>query len=806
MKSLPKCERVKISEMPFRELDAERSFLSRGRWPARWIACEDAPEAPMGCAYRLTFHVEQAAMVRVHVTGDERYELFLDGRRICRGPERGDTTHWFFETLDLELTPGAHTLSARVWTFGFLAPHAQCSMRHGFLLAAEGAWSEKLSTGVADWRARPISGYSFRGDDTAWGVGVFVDVDGAVLNDDEASDEDDWRAVKSFRPAISTVAALWYEEPLVHPAMLGPMMEAAMPPPEVRYVAACSAADAPAPPLRTKDHLADEAKGWAALFAETPLTIPPRTARRVLCDFGQYYCAYPAIEGSGGAGAVLTMQWAESLFDKPPSATGQFGRKGDRNAIENKYFIGVGDSFRFAGKEKQLFEPPWWRAGRFVEITVRTEEAPLILTGIRFAETRYPLEMESEFSASDRRLDDVVSIGLRGLQMCSHETYMDCPYYEQMMYVGDTRLEALVTYVISRDDALPRKALRMFDASRLINGLTQSRYPCRNPQTIPPFSLWYVCMVHDYAMWRGDREFVRSLMPGVRGVLEHFLGCVQDGLLRSPAGWNFVDWVPGISWGEFPGCNVGGASAGGVSGVLNWHLVLTLNRAALLEDWLGETEMAGRWRNRAKSLAERADAAFWNEQKGLYADDVDQKSCSEHVQSLAVLSGYLPPQRVQPLTAGLVNDGNLTRTTIYFTHYLFETYAALGLADKLFERLQLWRELSTLGFRTTPEMPEPTRSDCHGWGAHVIYHFFATVLGIRPAGMGFEEVSIRPQLGPLEWARGRMVHPAGVIDVNLKREGGDVVGSVILPKGIGGEIVSNCGARIQNSPQGHRER
>ena len=36
--------------------------------------------------------------------------------------------------------------------------------------------------------------------------------------------------------------------------------------------------------------------------------------------------------------------------------------------------------------------------------------------------------------------------------MCAHETYMDCPYYEQMMYVGDTRLEVLTTYAISRDD------------------------------------------------------------------------------------------------------------------------------------------------------------------------------------------------------------------------------------------------------------------------------------------------------------------------------------------------------------------
>jgi hypothetical protein len=113
------------------------------------------------------------------------------------------------------------------------------------------------------------------------------------------------------------------------------------------------------------------------------------------------------------------------------------------------------------------------------------------------------------------------------------------------MYVGDTRLEAKTTYIISRDDRLPRKALRMFDASRFPSGLTQSRYPCRVPQVIPPFSLWWVGMVFDFALWRGDREFVKTLMPGVRAVLDAFRSCLNaDGLVETPPGWNYMDWVP----------------------------------------------------------------------------------------------------------------------------------------------------------------------------------------------------------------------------------------------------------------------
>ena len=64
--------------------------------------------------------------------------------------------------------------------------------------------------------------------------------------------------------------------------------------------------------------------------------------------------------------------------------------------------------------------------------------------------------MEGTFAASDPQLGAILALGLRSLQMCSHETYMDCPYYEQLMYVGDTRLEALVTHVLTADARLAR--------------------------------------------------------------------------------------------------------------------------------------------------------------------------------------------------------------------------------------------------------------------------------------------------------------------------------------------------------------
>src|SRR5262245_46234981 len=67
-------------------------------------------QRPVVIAYRCRFSLPNDSRIRFHVSADERYELFLDGVRIGRGPERSDVENWFYETHDLELEPGDHLL------------------------------------------------------------------------------------------------------------------------------------------------------------------------------------------------------------------------------------------------------------------------------------------------------------------------------------------------------------------------------------------------------------------------------------------------------------------------------------------------------------------------------------------------------------------------------------------------------------------------------------------------------------------------------------------------------------------------
>lgn len=773
--------RVFVNQDPFMYLDDGKPWPERGQWPCRWIACPSAGPPPFVVAFRLRFTIEQQTVVRAHVTADERYELYLDGAFVGRGSERGDRENWFYESYDLTFTPGEHVLVARVWALGDLAPYAQMTVQPGFLFAPENAFVTLLGTGNAPWQAKRLTGIQFAFPHALHGTGADFIIDGSQYS---------WgfeRGLgRGWRPALPLAeganADVRNEVPPIHllrPGTLPPMVDVIRSIAAVRHVSAPSSPDTQGIPIRSVDDLVHEHALWEGIVARVPVTVPAHTVRRVILDLEEYSCAYPVVVTDGGRGGYVRLHWAETLFAHPTGPD-----KGHRNEIEGKYFRGYGDTFLPDGGSGRLFNTLWWQCGRYLELFVQTLSEPLIIERVDLRETHYPLVQESSFETDDIRLLHVSRLALRTLEMCMHETYIDCPYYEQLQYVGDTRLDALATYVLTRDDRLPRKALCAFDVSRRHDGLTQSRYPSRVRQTIPPFALWWVAMVYDYALWRDDPAFVAQRLPGVRNVVEGYLRYVEsDGLLHAPRGWNYVDWAIGWHWGVPPG------GESGTSAVLHWQLVLVLTLMAQLEGVFGDPELATRARRLAAALADSGTRVYWSAERGLLADDPAHDAFSEHTQCLALLSGMLKQDLHAQIARNLVAAQDLTKTTIYFSHYLFETLRLIGRVDVLYDRLQLWFEHEARGLRTTIEHPEPTRSDCHAWGAHPVYHDYATLLGIRPAAFGFRQVQIAPQLGPLAWARGTLVHPRGEICAEFCVEAGTLRGRVVLPPGVCGTLV-----------------
>ncbi len=743
-------------------LDAGRGWIDQGIWPCSWITHPSLPVAPCGMEFRLKARVEGKS-VRIHVAGDERYELFLDGEMIGWGSERGTVEYWYFDSYDLALEAGEHELRARVWAAGRHALRSQVSVGPGFLLASE---MEGHSTGKALWEVRLLDGMEYEKpfDHDFFSIGWNSVQDAGRMR--RAEQHGEWKAALSLH--AGSTAGIRNRVGNIHllaPATLPVAKREAFCGGVVRQI--------------SSGMINDESSQWQTWWrGREVLILPAGQERRVLIDLEDYVCAWTELAVAGGRGARIGVKWAESLFEKEGS-----DRKGDRGVVEGKVFVGVGDTFLPDGGES-VFQSPFIRAGRYLELTVRVGDEPLELKGLRLSRAEYPLEMTGEFSTDLAPLESLLERCRRTVRASCHDNLIDGPYYEQMGWIGDTPQVALTLYSMTREARVVRKVLEVFDRSRLPGGMIRARWPARDSLVLPPYTLCWINVLRDFAWWRDEAKFVRARLPGMRAMLDGFLGWVdaEDGLLRIPVGWNFVDWVPGWDGGIPP------RDDDGASGVFQWQLAWALRQAGELEECFGEEELAERYGRHARRVAQAAEI-FWDEGRGLYADRRDRASFCEHAQAYAALSGLIPEEKIIRLKKGLVEDREITRATDPFTHYVFEAYGRLGLRDLIWPRMKRWFGYEALGLLTTPEGPEPTRSDCHAWGAHPHYHLFASLLGLRPEGPGFRQVRIDPLWEFLGKVAGKLPHPAGEICFRLGLVDGKPAGEVTLPPGVVGSLI-----------------
>ena len=127
------------------------------------------------------------------------------------------------------------------------------------------------------------------------------------------------------------------------------------------------------------------------------------------------------------------------------------------------------------------------------------------------------------------------------------------------------------------------------------------------------------------------------------------------------------------------------------------------------------------------------------------------------------------------------------RGTIYYKHYLFLTYFKFHRADLFFGNLGFWRNCLEWNLSTILETPGiNSRSDCHGWGSHPLWHLHTGVAGVKSAAPFYEKVLVEPQPAHLKRIRSATPTPKGDVKLDLSFSDGNVKGTVILPEGLTG--------------------
>jgi len=751
---------------------SDHTILSKP-WNAYWIAPPNDPGREYGIYYfrkTLDLTAKPAAFL-VKISADNRYKLYVNGTLVSVGPARGDTYYWNYETVDLApyLNTGKNSIAAIVWNEAESRPEAQISLRTAFILQGNSAAEEVLNTNNT-WKCMQNKAYSAItgvGYPTYYvaGPGELVDMNKTIK---------DWMGADFNDGAWPNAAQMEHGKPKGIADAFGWMLVPSSIPQMERTMQRI-------PSLRKAEGVTP-----TTTFPATPtaITIPANTVATLLLDQTYLTSAYVTLNFSGGRGASMSLMYAEALFDNLANYRTQ---KGNRNDVEGKIFAGRRDSVISDGSAGQSFNTLYWRTYRYIRLRVQTGDQPLVIDDIYGTFTGYPFQFNAKLNTGDPEMQKILEIGWRTARLDAMETYMDCPYYEQLQYIGDTRIQAMVSYYNSGDDRLARNAINLMDHSRIAEGLTLSRHPSYSPQIISTFSLWYIGVLHDYWMYRPDSNFVKDKLPGERAVLDFFSKYQQaDGSLKGTPYWTFVDWANGKGWGSGPPSGTDGGSS-----ILDLQLLLAYQMAAEMESKMGMPELAKLYHQKAAQLEKTIQKKYWDAGKNLYADTEDKDLFSQHANSLAILAGLVNGPQANALSKKLLADTSLTQCTIYFKYYLHLALVKGGLGNDYMSWLDVWRKNISMGLTTWAEISDlvNNRSDCHAWGSSPNIEFFRVILGIDSYAPGFRKIKIEPHLGALKNASGEIPHPDGKVSVDYAENGAAWKIKINLPQNTSGMFI-----------------
>lgn len=744
-------------------------------WKAQWITSPNAPPRD-----EVVLHFKKVIDISgapqhfyVDVSADNQFIFYVNQQRVGTGPSRSDLGHWKYETYDLAplLRAGRNVLAATVWNFGTHAALAQMSDRTGFLVHGQSnaeraadtdaSWVVEIEKGVRTVQSE-VEGYYAAEPGTR--------IDGATFDwssNDDGNFNGSWsKAVELGRGSLRGETDPPNNWQLIHdhlPAM------------EMRLVPSGKVVRAEGVPTPSD-------------FPERGFTVPAHSKASVLVDNATLTTGYPALTASGGSGSKIRLTYAEALFDEDD-------QKGNRNEVGGRHIAGPADEFIIGGSVVHEFMPLVWRTWRYLQIDVEATEEPVHIESLKTWFSAYPFVERASFSSDDESLRSIWDIGWRTARLDAHDTYMDTPYWERLQYIGDTRIQALISYVVAGDDRLARQAIEAFDNSRIPDGLTTSRYPSSLVQMIPTFSLLWVDMVHDFWLYRGDAAFVRGQLPGTRAVLAWYLEHQRaDGLIGKVPWWPFVDWGKDFEFGMPPQDGDGGSS------VITLQLVEALRNAADVEAAVGDKRIATTYRDAADRAAAAVRKLCWSEPQGLVADTPSHQHHSQHANILAVWLDVIPKAQQKEVLEKILSTTDpgfhpsttvpsMTAATYYFRFYLARALEHTGMGDQYLELLGPWRQMLSLGLTTWAESPEPTRSDCHAWSAHPNFDLLTIVAGIRPRSAGFDGVVIEPHLGRLQHVEAVLPTPKGIVEVKYRRLLNGVEAQITLPEGMLGVLV-----------------
>lgn len=791
--------------------------FSEIRWRGHWIWLSEEAVEPAGfwsndtiqrskethALFRRTFSLKKAPeRAPARVAADARYALFVNEQEVSRGPIRSQPRRLHYDLFDIApyLREGANVVAVYVKYYGrpnsFWMPAVpnntlgtsgvlvfETRLGEDNWLVSDDTWkAHKSSAWDDDWHSSeedtkglPVEIFDARCFPQRWRA---VDFDDQSWNNAQVVAAMHVGGFARSQPPTDPYGPL-YPRPIQ--GLSGQVVF----PETVRVESLAQEVDETiaGPFGRVQASLGLTAS--EAHESRLPVTLNVRSGRaaRLSMDMGGVVSGFVQFSLAAPAGTVVDLAYSEEPLQAALSM--------DKMRAGSRYIArGKDDDF-------ELFD---CNGFRYATILLHGIEGAVTLHRFAVREHLYPWEGEAAFRCDDEALNRIFNAGVRTVQLCSQDAFVDCPTREQRAWVGDGVVHQMVHLATNEDWRLAWRFLTLGNSPRsdgILPMSVASDMERRGAYTIPDWSLHWLHGVYNLYRFSGDQAVVKSLLPTAELILRWYTPYqTEDGVLKDVPEWNLVDWSS--------------VSTEDTSAVLTGLWARGLREFAEMAGWLEEIG-SQKW---ADALSEQARAGFelfWDERRGSYidhiVDGVRQPEMSQLPGALAIVSGLAPEERWKRIVETITDSERLVvrswmgdgsgrqsmrkwqqqvRQGLYeidwdaeqeivlaqpfMSYVVHDAIAAAGCADLLPALYRRWLQFFADGYDTIGECWD-FGTHAHGWSCTPTRDMIFYTLGVTPAEPGYTKVRVAPRLGSLRWAKGRAPTPHGVVAVEVTQEG-----------------------------------
>ncbi|MBR2509385.1 MAG: hypothetical protein IKB71_06525 [Lentisphaeria bacterium] len=773
---------------------------------AYWIAPEGVKER-INCHFHAVkeFEVDKIpADFEIKAACESYYLLKVNNVYVCRGPARGSSVNYFYDTIDIAgyLHKGKNEILFEVHCMNIptgrnIPIEPALWVDGGESFASDASWKMYLSDN--EWHKNP----------------PYYDMQQGFAEWRDLRYEDD---LKETATVILPENSEIYRRKILKLEIPAPQENTYLPA-EVLYPAFVPQADLTDTRIAVigdkEEHFAvpDDMLGKLnalTLGGRQNIVVPVAPdggGFTVIVNFNRLISGRAELDITAPAGTVIDMGHEEELFNKERlradhTATNPSYNLSDRNIAK--------DGFQTVGN--YMFD----RGFRMVRVTFRNYDKPIILHGMRGIDRRYPFALKSRFFCSDYKLNRIYEIAMETISACTTDIFTDCPWRERLFFVNDFVVENRSALQLFGDYTLNKHAFDMIYMESDENGI----FPCVIPSHremmkfhgfpskfgwILSANLTLPLSVLEYYLYSGDAESIKKYYPWMKRMLATFRQWKKaDGVLDVYGDYNdtdtFFDWSFELNGKLIPASG---------SSLMNYLYIIALQSIQKLreaagcpeDDFAPEIEEMQRatvnvfYDKNAKMMLDAVDEIAVDEDKMkllgvVRKEDISVKT-SRITQALALLAGADEYIKDENILQKAIVDPSLFSPELFYGSFVLLAMKKAGLyQDTLNYIYKYWTQVADSGSPTLWENGVysagkegfgGSASLCHGFSTSPVDFMQTAILGITPTAGGFSEFKFDPVHCNLEFAHGQVPTPHGTIRVNWKRSGSKISAEIFVP-------------------------